>query len=414
MTDDACGRYVINPAAPDVHADGVRLRRAGPLALVEVEGTVAWAAARHDSLEAVLTHPDLSREVRHWDAAARAAARPRSTIGRMAADTSLINTEGVRHRSLRSPLARAFSPRRIEALRPGIAEIATGLLDELTERSAGPADLRARYAYPLARDVIFELLGVPRPLRPAIHEQLETAARTGGAPGAVSAARARLRDLLGEVLRRRRRAPGEDLIGDLIAARGHHGRHRDGSEPLAEDVLDTLELLLVAGHVTTVNLVTNAVRALLTMPGQRESVCGGHRPWSAVVEECLRWDAPTAYLPMRYAVRDLEIGGVRVHRGQAVLACYASAGRDPGRYGRRADRFDLAAPPEEHLSFGRGRHFCLGASLARLEARVALAELFRAFPCLSPAERPDRLPPLVSVLGNSVSALPVLLGERRR
>ncbi|MQY08160.1 cytochrome P450 family protein [Actinomadura macrotermitis] len=406
MTNFALDRHPIDPASPDVHADNERLRRAGPLAPVVVEGVPAWAAVRYDALEAALTHPDLSRDARHWDPADRAAACPQSTIARMAADTSFLNAEGDRHRRLRAPLARAFTPRRVEALRTRVTEIAAGLVDEL---APGPVDLRARYAYPLPRDVILELLGVPVPMRADVHQNLEVAARAGGTPGAVTAARARLHELLGEVLRQRRGTPGEDLITDLIAA-----QRRGDAELTAEDLLDTVELLLIAGHVTIVNLLTNAVRALLAHPGQLALVRSGESSWSQVVEECLRWDAPTAYLPMRYATRDLEIEGVVVRKGEAVLACYASAGRDPEHYGPRAGRFDLAAPAENHLSFGHGRHFCLGASLARLESEVALRELFETYPHLSLAVPPDRLPPLVSVLGNSVSALPVELGERAR
>ncbi|GAA2812588.1 hypothetical protein GCM10020219_100900 [Nonomuraea dietziae] len=141
-------------------------------------------------------------------------------------------------------------------------------------------------------------------------------------------------------------------------------------------------------------------------------VRSGARPWSTAVEETLRWDSPIAHFPMRYAVRDLEIEGVTLRKGEAVLGCFASAGRDPDEYGERAERFDVTAPPPSHLSFGHGPHFCLGAPLARLEAEVALATLFEAFPDLALADRGESRRPLGTVLGNSARSLPVLLGRR--
>ena len=205
----------------------------------------------------------------------------------------------------------------------------------------------------------------------------------------------------------RRGTPGQDLITDLIEV-----REQDGERLSRSELLDTIELLFIAGHVTTVNLLTNAARAMLTRPDQLALVLSGERPWSAVVEETLRWDSPVAHFPMRYAVRDLEIDGIRLRKGEAVVACFASAGRDPDRYGERAGRFDVAAPQPGHLSFGHGTHFCLGAPLARLEGEVALAALFEAYPRMVLAGPDSGTRPLGTVLGNSTRSLPVLLGER--
>jgi 2-hydroxy-5-methyl-1-naphthoate 7-hydroxylase len=400
---------VLDPASRDVHADNDRLREAGSMVPVEVEGVRAWAATRHATLSAVLAHPDLSRDIRHWDPAGRAAVREATAIGKLTSDTSMLNAEGDAHRRLRAPLTKSFTARRVQGLRPRIESMAAELVDELAELPPEPVDMRQHYAYPLPRDVISELMGIPPSMREELHELTDVAARVGDGPDDVSDSRRALYGLLDKVIEVRRDTPGEDVITDLITV-----REQDGDRLTRSELLDTIELLFIAGHVTTVNLITNAIRAMLNHPDQLALVLRGDRPWSAVVEETLRWDSPVAHFPMRYAVRDLEIDGTRVGKGEAVLACFASAGRDPDEYGERAGRFDAEAPQPGHLSFGHGQHFCLGAPLARLEGEVALAALCGAFPDMTLAGPDSGTRPLGTVLGNSTRSLPVLLGRRAR
>ncbi|MEV4225213.1 cytochrome P450 [Nonomuraea sp. NPDC049725] len=399
--------FVLDPATPDVHADNERLREAGPLVPVEVEGVRAWAATRYATLAAVLAHPDLSRDVSHWAPEGRAEVRKATAVEKITSDTSMLNSEGETHKRLRGPLIKAFTARRVQGLRPEIERMAAALVDELAALPPEPVDLRLHYAYPLPRDVISELMGIPPGMRDELHELTDVAARVGDGPDDVSGSRDALYVLLDKVIEVRRGTPGEDVITDLISV-----REQDGERLTRSELLDTIELLFIAGHVTTVNLITNAIRAMLTQPGQLDLVLGGSLPWSAVVEETLRWDSPVAHFPMRYAVRDLEIDGVTVRKGEAVLACFASAGRDPDQYGERACRFDAAAPQPGHLSFGHGPHFCLGAPLARMEGEVALAALFSAFPEMKLAGPASGTRPLGTVLGNSTRSLPVLLGRR--
>jgi cytochrome P450 len=399
--------FILDPATPDVHADNRKLRELGPLVPVEVDGVRAWAATRHATLAAVLAHPDLSRDVRHWDPEGRAAVSMATAVGKITSDTSMLNSEGEAHRRLRTPLIKAFTARRVQELRPRVTEMAADVVGALAALPPGPVDLRQHFAYPLPRDVISELMGIPENMRDQLHELTDVAARVGDGPDDVSGHRAALYELLDEVIEVRRGTPGEDLITDLIEV-----REQDGERLSRSELLDTIELLFIAGHVTTVNLLTNAARAMLKRPDQLALVLSGERPWSAVVEETLRWDSPVAHFPMRYAVRDLEIDGVRLRKGEAVVACFASAGRDPDQYGERADRFDVAAPQPGHLSFGHGTHFCLGAPLARLEGEVALAALFEAYPRMVLAGPDSGTRPLGTVLGNSTRSLPVLLGER--
>ncbi|MGN9844465.1 cytochrome P450 family protein [Nonomuraea sp. H19] len=399
-------RFILDPATRDLHADNARLRQAGPLVPVTAEGVPAWAATRYATLMTVLTHADLSREIKYW----AAGAPPGTAIARIVTDTSMLNAEGEDHRRLRGPLAAGFTPRRVERLRPKIAAITAELLDRLADLPPDqPVDLRKQFAYPLPREVIAELIGIPRAHQDALHHLTDAVAQIGGSLDDTPDLRAALHELLGQIIGERRRTPGADLITDLIRL-----REQDGGRLSDTELFATIELLFIAGHVTTVNLITNAIRALLTEPGQLEPLRTGQCPFSAAVEETLRWDSPIAYFPMRYAVRDVEIDGVHLRAGEPVLACFASAGRDPEQYGEQADRFDVTDPPAAHLAFGHGPHFCLGAPLARLEAEVALQALFEAFPGIEAAARPEELCPLNTLLGNSTRTMPAVLGPRAR
>ncbi|HEX4815013.1 MAG TPA: cytochrome P450 [Nonomuraea sp.] len=402
-------RIIIDPAARDLHADNERLRRAGPLVPVTTEGVDAWAATRYATLMTVLTHPDMTREIRFWDPAAREAAPPGTAITRIVTDISMLNAGGEDHRRLRAPLAAGFTPRRIQRLRPKIEAITAELIDRLADLPPDePVDLRKDFAYPLPREVISEMIGIPHAHQDRLHELTDAVAQVGGLEDS-PAVREELHGLLHQVIEERRRAPGEDIITDLITL-----REQDGGRLSETELFATIDLLFIAGHVTTVNLITNAIGALLTVPGQLGLLRSGQCPFGAAVEETLRWDSPIAYFPFRYAKRDVEIDGVQVRGGEPVLACFASSGRDPEQFGADADRFDITRPPSTHLAFGHGPHFCLGAPLARVEAEVALSALFSAFPDIRAAFSPEELRPLDTLLGNSTRSMPAVLGPRSR
>jgi cytochrome P450 len=210
--------------------------------------------------------------------------------------------------------------------------------------------------------------------------------------------------ILADLVEAKRRAPGDDMASGLIAA-----RDEDGSALSEAEMVDTLILMISAGHETTVNLLDYAITALLTHPDQLAAVrAGGPAGWAAAVEETLRWQAPVANLPLRYAVEDIEVDGVVIAKGEAILAAYAAAGRDPSVHAD-ADRFDVTRTSKEHLAFGYGAHFCLGAPLARLEAAVALPALFERFPGLALAVDPGDLQPVESFISNGHRTLPVTL-----
>jgi 2-hydroxy-5-methyl-1-naphthoate 7-hydroxylase len=193
-----------------------------------------------------------------------------------------------------------------------------------------------------------------------------------------------------ELLRYKREHPADDLTTDLLLP----------SEPNEESMpdpvlLDTLFLMIGAGCETTVNLITSAVQALLTHPGHLTRIREGAISWEDVIEETLRIDAPVMHLPMRYAVEDIDLGeGVVIRKGDPVIIGFAAAGRDPELHPDRPEHFDPTRTSKEHLAFGHGPHFCLGAHLARLEADTALTTLFTHLPDLAlahPGAEPARL-----------------------
>ncbi|MEV4255105.1 cytochrome P450 [Spirillospora sp. NPDC049652] len=405
---DVPSRHAIDIDAQmrDVHAQNALLRDTGPLVPVVLPGGVrAWAATRHDTVQTVLTHPDLSKELRHWADWAAGDVPADWPLNNIITAESMIAKEGAEHRRLRRVVSRTFTARHVQRLRPRVAEVAGELLRALGDRPPGPVDLRRHYSYPLPRDIICELVGMPAAWHADLHRLTDSLIRNTDEAGYAAARMRNLHDLFAEVIALRRAEPGDDLTSALIAA-----RDEDGKALTRTELHDMVMTLFIAGHETTINLITNAVRALLTHPDQLGPLLEGDVPWSAAVEETLRWQSPVAYFPMRYAVRDTEIDGVALRAGDAVVVGYASAGRDPAHYGRRACRFQVSDPPLEHLSFGYGDHFCLGAALSRLEAEVALERLFTTYPHLALAAPEDALQPLTTALSNSVRTLPVTLG----
>lgn len=292
-----------------------------------------------------------------------------------------------------------------------MAELTDELLDGLAAAAGaggGVADLRRHFALPLPMGVISELLGVEPKFRDRLHHLSNQVVATDIEPAEAVAANRELVAVLGEVAAGKAAHPGDDLTSALIAARD------EGGDRLSQqELIGTLVLMIIAGHETTLNLITNAVRALCGHRDQLDLVRSGGADWADVVEETLRWDAPVSYFPFRYPVRDLTVDGTLIPAGTPVLAGYSAAGRDVAAYGEDADRFDVTRPARadavRHLSLGHGAHFCLGAPLARLEAIIALERLFARFPELELAVPEVDLSRHASFVGNSVRDLPVRL-----
>ena len=353
-----------------------RIRRLGPLPMPESRMTVFSSFADCD---AVLRHPqscsDSMKSSVVQQHLASGAMPPRGNT------PGFLFLDPPDHTRLRKLAQQAFAPRVVRALEPEIDAMVDRLLDAMAE--VGSADLIADLAYPLPVAVICRLLGVPVHDEPRfssaaalVAQALDPILSITGAPDPQAEVRlqagAWLREYLGELVERRRAEPEEDLISALIAA------EEDGDQLTADEIVATCNLLLIAGHETTVNLIANAAQEMLRTPAHWAGLAADPSLAAAIVEETLRFDPPVQ-LVMRIAGADMRIGAIDIPRGDTMLLLLAAAQRDPAMYDR-AGEFRLDRESARHLSFGLGPHFCLGAPLARLEARLALAKLTARFP----------------------------------
>jgi cytochrome P450 len=284
------------------------------------------------------------------------------------------------HTRLRKLVSKAFSPKVVRALESDITELVDQLLDKVA--AAGRMEVIADLAYPLPVAVICRLLGVP------IEDEAQFSwasallaqgldpfiAFTGQPQGFEERMKAGLwlRGYLRDLLQQRRADPGEDLMSGLI------GVEEAGDQLTEDEIVATCNLLLIAGHETTVNLIANGVLAMLRHPEHWSALSQDADRASAIVEETLRWDPPVQ-LVARVAGEDMSIGEVQIPKGDLMMLLLAAAHRDPA-VTERPDEFDPTRIPIRHLAFGLGPHFCLGAPLARLEAAVALSAVTQRFP----------------------------------
>ncbi|MFI0777171.1 cytochrome P450 [Streptomyces sp. NPDC021212] len=370
---------------------------------------VAWAISTQSTLKRLLTDPRVSKDPRqHWPAWINGEISQEWPLITWVAVENMFTSYGTDHRRLRTLISKAFTARRTAALRPRIEKMCADLLDRLAATPPGEVvDLREAYAYPVPIQVISELFGMDdEHLVGRMRRVVDSIFHTSATPEEVTATYTELYAVLGELVATKREHPGDDLTSGLLEVQGE-GNDSKLSE---KELTDTLALFLSAGHETTVNLLDNAIHLLLSQPEQLEHVRAGRATWEDVIEEALRHSAPVANLPLRYAVEDIELdGGVVLRKGDAIVAAYAAAGRDPQVHGEDADRFDVTREIKNHLAFGHGVHLCVGAPLARLEAVIALPALFDRFPRLSLASGQDALEPVESFISNGHRTLPVRL-----
>ncbi|MCE9515042.1 MAG: cytochrome P450 [Mycobacterium sp.] len=352
-----------------------QLREQGPLQLPESNLTVF---ASFTDCDAVLRHPSSCSDRLKSTSAQRAIAagepaRPFGVPGFLFLDPP-------DHTRLRRLVSKAFSPKVVKSLEPDIAAMVDGLLDEVEE--AGRFEAIADLAHPLPVAVICRLLGVPLEdeaqfsaastlLAQGLDPFIAFTGQTQGMEERLEAG-LWLRGYLRELLAQRRAQPADDLMSGLIAV------EESGEQLTEEDIVATCNLLLVAGHETTVNLIANAMLAMLRHPQQWTALSRDAGRAPAIIEETLRYDPPVQ-LVGRVAGDDMAINGVDIPRGDTMMLLLAAAHRDPAVI-ERPDEFDPGRSAVRHLAFGLGPHFCLGAPLARLEAAAALTALTTRFP----------------------------------
>jgi cytochrome P450 len=313
----------------------------------------------------------------------------------------VLTTDGDDHRRLRRLVTKAFTPRMVEQLRPRIQEIADELLDALGE--IGEGDLVDDYAFPLPIVVIAELLGIPPEDRGRFRVWSNTFVSPPLGEEALGLFLEHTREFLTyltDLFEKRRVEPRDDLVTALVQAK----EQGDGLQE--NELFSMVILLIVAGHETTVSLIANSVLALLRHPEQLERLRREPSLVPGAIEELLRYDSPVERSITRLAATDVELGGRTIKRGEPVIAVLSSANRDAEQF-RDADTLDLAREDIRHVGFGRGRHFCLGAPLARIEAEIALTTLLRRLPNLRLAAPPDSLRYRPVPLFRSLAALPV-------
>jgi cytochrome P450 len=394
-------------AVADPHAFFARLREHAPVHWSARHR--AWLLTSHAEVSAALRDGSLSTA--RMDAfAARLAPERREALA-PALDLLrgwMLFNDPPAHDRMRAPVARAFTPRRVEKLRGAIEEVVGELLDALEARGGG--DFVAEFAHPLPAIVIADLFGVPKADREML---VRWSAKFGvivfGATdradyeGVAREAGLELRDYVAWLVAQRKATGefGDDLLGALLATAGTEQGLRE------EELAGACSLLLFAGHDTTASLLGSSVNALLRDEAARAAFPrDADDPRApAAIEELLRFEGP-AKIMMRRALHVHERGGQRIEAGHAIFMALSAANRDPAVFAQ-PDRLDLARAPNPHVAFGDGIHFCLGAPLARLEARIALTRLFGRFPKLALAREEERWRATIS--DRSLEALHVTL-----
>ncbi len=392
-----------NPFLPEVHEDPYplyhELRRAEP---VHRSPIGFWVLTRHADVLALLRDPRTSRDPRSSERVEllRSSVEVGQLLDEEEAAPSMLFVDPPDHTRLRTLVNKAFTPAAVERLRSRVEAIVGELLDRVA--GTGTMDVVDDLAYPLPVTVICEMFGVPeadwdrfrtwsrelvRLLDPLVAEDAFEQALQ---------ARLALRGYLRELIAERRAHPADDLLSALIAA-------EDQGQALSEpELVSMCVLLLVAGHETTVNLIANGTLALLRHPEALARLAADPSLAGSAVEELLRYDSPVQFTS-RHALADFEIDGRAVRTGETIVGVLGAANRDPAQFAD-PDELDLARSPNRHVAFGGGIHFCLGAPLARVEARIAIPALLQRLPDLELGGTPVRRD---TVTLRGLSSLPV-------
>ncbi|GAA2716313.1 cytochrome P450 [Micromonospora olivasterospora] len=380
--------YYTDEFAVDPYPTFAELRENAPVCLVKGPRFDSYLISRFDDAKAALTDPRLSKDLYGPGQHYLRIFGPNSE----ALNRNMLNSDPPEHSRLRRIVSQAFAPRRIEALRPRVAQIVDELLDKVAPR--GEAELMHDFAIPLPMKVISELIGIPK----ADHDQVldwTQVIRTSGSSknperdrAAVQEAQLRLHHYLADFVQAKRARPADDIVSDLIAACDRQGTLSES------ELVTTTFLLLFAGHQTTADFLGNATVALLTNPEQLALLRADPELLPAAIEELLRFDGPLPVASPRIAAEDVEYQGVRIPRGSVVGVVINAANHDPAHFAD-PDRLDLTRERGPHIGFGHGVHYCLGVSLARMEAQIAISALLHRLPDLRlavPAEELRRLP----------------------
>ena len=399
--------FPFDPRDPAFRADPYptyeRIRQATPVLATPIGMIVL---SRHADCVRLLHHPTTSTDQRN-STLYQAFVQSMDVDPFEGREPSFLFLDPPDHTRLRGLVSHAFTPRRVRDLTGLIAEIVDGLID--THIGNGEMEVIEDFAYLLPVRVICEMLGVPskdheifkdwsrqlaRGLDPEFMLPQETVA-------AMQAASDALRAYFEELIAERKASPGDDMLSALI------GAEEAGDKLTHGELLSTLGLLLIAGHETTVNLVGNAVLQFSRHPGEYAKLCEDPSLAKTAIEEVLRFDPPVQ-ITGRISMTDLEFDGHVLSKGQQGLCLIGGANRDPAEFGPTAGTFDITRTPNNHVAFGAGIHFCLGANLARLEAQTAIEALARR---IGPFELADEPSYRENFVLRGLSRLPIRFGR---
>lgn len=386
----------------DLYPHYHRLRALAPIHEDEsLLGRRAWILTRFEDADRVLRAPDL-----HSDTSAIELfdTGPSGRTFYEVMQKLLLYLDPPDHDRIRGLVSKAFTPRAVESRRPRIQREVDRLLDRVED--AGKTELVADFGYPLPIAVICEMMGIPESDRGTFLTWAHDFARRGDVSAVTEEVIARgevasagFRDYFLELARSRRRALGDDLISALVEVEDETGRLSD------EEVVSTCVILLQAGHETTADLISMAIRGLLIHPDQLALLRREPARVGPAADEFIRWDT-SVQISQRVGSRDVEVGGRRIPAGDVCVVMNGAANRDPARF-PEPDRLDVERATSSHLGFGMGRHFCLGASLARAEIGTAVGTFLRRFPRFEFAEEPVFRP---SLFLRGLARLPLQIG----
>nr|WP_231499919.1 cytochrome P450 [Saccharothrix sp. NRRL B-16314] len=416
MGEKIAGLDVLGPEYfTDPHAYHTRMRaQAAATEVVLPGGTKAWLVTRYEDARQALADQRFSKDYRAFPGIMQRNQVDGEEAGEF--DSSLmqhmLNMDPPDHTRLRKLVTKAFTARRIEQLRSRVQEITDGLLDEMAAKAAttdsatinSGMDLVDALSFPLPITVICEMLDVPLDARDEFRVWSNTLVLGGPDAEAVQAAAGRMADYLTRLVDHKRANPGDDFFSELVHA-------EEGGERLDQlELISMAFLLLVAGHETTVNLITNGVHLLLRHPDQADRLRADRSLLPGAVEEFLRYESPVNHATIRVTVEDVEVGDVVIPKNSVVVVSLNGANRDGDRF-PDADRFDITRPAGGHLAFGHGVHYCLGAPLARMEGEIAIGSLLDRFDFALAAD-PESLRWRQGTLMRGLESLPVSLTPR--
>ncbi len=391
MTEITMNDFLSQETKSNPHAFYAQLRSTEPL--FYVEGMDAWVLTSYEDAVWLLKDPRFTKDNRKI-AQAEGEQNPLAEMASHMRTMLMVNPPD--HTRLRALVSKAFTPRMIEQLRPRIQHITDELLDAVQEQ--GRMDLIVDFAYPLPITVISEMLGIPPADRKLF--RIWTQAIINMQEEASASA---LQEFLGYIktfLDEKRTHPGSDLTSGLVQA------EENGDQLHENELVSMIFLLIVAGHETTVNLLGNGTLALLQHPEQFQQLQRDPSLIPGAVEELLRYTSPVSLSDERWASEDIELHGKLIRKGQQVAASLISANADPHQF-PAGETLDITRRENQHLAFGKGIHYCLGAPLARMEGQIAFSTLLRRLPNLRLASDPAQLVWNVNPMLRGLKSLPV-------